>query len=525
MKPDELICSRHFRETVLNECPVLCKDPTLRRLFAYLVFGTWRCLHTNDLMIPAEVLAYLERLENRHQHNNYKGKDFLDRFSKHVAHIDYSESVWFVGRCRTVRRVDWSSNVQRAILQERAERQGQFTRSSSAREDRVFFTSGSRVTSYALRTQREALRQEAMRRIVDAGSSDAVRLLTYLSSQSSNRYTKMLANLDAALSAALHIQDERARDHAVDTLLAIREQPLPFYQASPKGRTVRIFPLTTSLLTLNSYVRRVLTPDWIDMDLRNAQCSIIAADWQIASLQNFLEQSLLEGAESLWKYLLKQLNIEEERHRLLKPALKDALYSTVFGATKRNICWHLTHDSSQNNLGRRFLAIPLMQDILLARQRRMSEIIKQGGAINIYGDWIPLPSEKAPQNGVRSVLAQVAQAAEMKLMAPVIDLALEQTGKKSGFDITLWQHDGFSFVADKKEDVKHWISRLQQAVGSQAKSLGYRTRLEVSEFDPESTLAALNSKIKKVNRNKYKSTKNMVNHQIEMPCSDSYVMR
>lgn len=526
MKPDELICSRTFREAILNEYPALRKSRSLCRLFAYLVFGTWRCAHTNNLMIPAEVLAHLEEHENLFQHGNYKGKEFLTRFSEQVAPIKYSESVWFAGRCRTVRWVNWSPDVWRAISQERADRQRRLSNPSSVNNDRVFFTSGRSVTGHSIRTQRETLRQEAMRRSTDAGCSDAERLLFYLNSQSSNRYTKMLANLDAALSAALHIQDTRARNHAIDTLLTIQEQPLPFYQASPRGRTVRIFPLTTSLLTLNSYVRKVLTPDWIDMDLKNAQAAIISQDWQIPTLQDFLDKSL-SGGQSLWTYLLTNLNIEEPRHGLLKPALKDALYATVFGSTERNVCWHLTHNSREEGLGRRFLDIPIMRDILVARERRMSEIIDKGGATNIYGDWISLPPENIPEDGVRSVLAQCAQAAELKLMAPVVDLAIGQKGKKSGFDIMLFQHDGMSVVPRKKEDEKHWILRLQQAVDEQANRLGYKTRLEVSEFDPESTLLALNAKIKKQKRNRVRSSKNRVMpfHLNEMPSSDTYLFR
>lgn len=492
MKPDELICSRAFRETILTEYPALrdsrdSRDSrALRRLFAYLAFGTWRCRYTDNLMIPADVLAHLEEKEYLLNHGNYVGQHYLDRFSERVARISCNESIWVADLCRTVRWVEWSPVAWRAICAERWGRQGRGS-DPSWQDDRVFFTDGRQVTRYAVRAEREKLRHEAMKSIALAGCPDAERLLRYLNSRSPNRYTKMLANLDTAMEVARSLPKKKTqnharnhvRDHALNTLRAIRDQPMPFYQASPRQRTVRIFPLTASLLTLKSCVRRVLTPDWVDLDLQSAQAAIVARDWGIDSLQAFLLEK--DQDQSLWEYLMDQLEIEQDRRSEIKPALKDALYATIFGSEERNICWHFSHDAGKIGLGRRFLNLPLLQDILAARERRMEEAIEAGGARNIYDTWVPLPSDCAPEKAVRSVLAQCAQAAEMKLLAPVIDLALEWEGRSSGFDIVLWQHDGFSFVPNKSEDRQQWIHRLQRAVQCQADALGYTTRLVVSK--------------------------------------------
>ena len=65
----------------------------------------------------------------------------------------------------------------------------------------------------------------------------------------------------------------------------------------------------------------------------------------------------------------------------------------------------------------------------------------------------------------------------MWLLTPVLDTAEASTGK-SGFSVVLYQHDGFSMVSHKSEDEEHWVTRLQEAVSSQAGALGYETRLE-----------------------------------------------
>ena len=102
----------------------------------------------------------------------------------------------------------------------------------------------------------------------------------------------------------------------------------------------------------------------------------------------------------------------------------------------------------------------------------MTQTEQAGGRQNIYGRWL-----STKEFGVPSILAQCAQAVEMRLLSPVIDLA-ERHGGKSGFSIMLWQHDGFAVVAHKREDTSHWVARLQGAVNEHGTSMGYEAVLE-----------------------------------------------
>ena len=91
--------------------------------------------------------------------------------------------------------------------------------------------------------------------------------------------------------------------------------------------------------------------------------------------------------------------------------------------------------------------------------RVMTETKQAGGRDNIYGKRL-----STAEFSVASILAQCAQAVEMRLLSPVIDLA-ETHGREVGVQsILLWQHDGFAFTAHKREDTSHWVARLQGAV-------------------------------------------------------------
>ena len=90
MKPNDLVCSRQFREVVIAHYPALGSHRPFARLFAWIAFGSWRCEWTGQLMLPAELLATIEDREHRVEHGNYEAGKFLTRFSEQVAHINLS---------------------------------------------------------------------------------------------------------------------------------------------------------------------------------------------------------------------------------------------------------------------------------------------------------------------------------------------------------------------------------------------------------------------------------------------------
>ena len=457
MRPSELVCSRTFRRTVLENHPTLEKDRAHARLFAWIAFGTWLSEPRRELLLPCKLLAKLEEREYLLRHGNYQGFKFLTRFRDEVMPIEVRHHNSIFNKARTLFSAEFNPTVRTAV---EAERRGR-----NSTEERVYFLDGRPVSPRRQASIREVLRQEVLARSEGAGCTDAARLLHYLNNRPPHRYTKILQNMPAARDAATSIPEGTARRHAQDLLLAVERQPLPFYQPSPRGRTVRIFGYTESLLGLKKSVRRALTPDWIEMDLRGSQAAILATDWDIPTLRDFLRHG-----DSLWSYLYIQLGLAKMDE--VKAALKEAVYATAFGMEEIHVARRLSRALRIRGLGKRFCEVPLIRNILDARNRVMKETEQAEGRFNIYGRWL-----SAREFGIPSILAQCAQAAEMKILSPVIDLAETHTGK-SGFTVLLWQHDGFAFAAHKREGAAHWIGRLQDAVAENGTKMGYEAVLE-----------------------------------------------
>lgn len=456
MKPSEFVCSRSFRQTVLDQHPVLGQDRPLARLFAWIGFGTWLSEPRRELMLPCKLLATLEEREHLLHHGNYQGFAYLTRFRDEVFAIKIRHHNSIFNKSRTLLSADFNPAVEAAV---QAERVG-----DNRGLEQVYFVGGGPVSPRRQNSVREGLRLEALRLTDGAGSDDAARLLRYLNSRPSHRYTKMLKNMPAALEAASAIPEGAARRHAQNLLLAVEHQPIPYYQPSPRGRTVRIFGYTESVLGLKKSVRRALTPDWTEMDLRGSQAAILASDWDIPSLRAFLRRG-----DSLWDHLISHLGLTKSDE--IKAALKEAVYATAFGMPEVHVARGLSRAVGIRRLGKQFCEAPLIRDILDARTRVMGETELTEGRFNIYGKWLSTKEFDIP-----SILAQCAQAVEMRLLSPVIDLA-ETHGGKSGFSLLLWQHDGFAFTAHKREDTSHWVARLQGAVKENGTRLGYEAVL------------------------------------------------
>ena len=111
-----------------------------------------------------------------------------------------------------------------------------------------------------------------------------------------------------------------------------------------------------------------------------------------------------------------------------------------------------------------------MKSLLDARDVALETIAAEGGAMTCYNDWLPVTDERQP----RDIMAEVAQACEMKLIYPAFELA-QQTRE---FTITLYQYDGFSVHLRRPRDT--WKRKIEQAIYDNANRQGFMTWLEWS---------------------------------------------
>ena len=468
------IVSASFRQEIGATWPGVENDPARWRMLGYLLFGGFRDEDTDGLLISQTMLADLEGKRDELLNRNYSGRKFLDCFSENVAPLGYSDWDYEAGKCRVVTHFDIPEAIREATAREREQR-GKIA-------PRVYLSNGI-AANPRNRGKKLAEEREAAKELIGrAQGRDAPRLLDYLNHLPPHRFTEtVMANMEAARRVADALPTEK-RHHAHTMLDAIQDQPVPFYAPSLRGRTVRIFPCNQSLLLLNSTVRRALTQEWIEIDLAASQLAIVATTWDIPSVRDFLKTK-----RSIWDYLFGCLDITKSDEN--KGILKQAMYACIFGMQVQNVTRRLDRMFGVAGIGARFTQLPLIRDLLEAREKQIALIKQRQGASNVYGTWLPLAEPQAQQKrsklqeaqSARSILACCAQAMEMSLLSPVIDAAIENKNKVRGFTITLWQHDGCSFVPHCKSDTSKWTALLQRLVQERADRADILTRLEVKQ--------------------------------------------
>jgi len=146
----------------------------------------------------------------------------------------------------------------------------------------------------------------------------------------------------------------------------------------------------------------------------------------------------------------------------------------MFGNTKGNITKILKPYNIKSN---QLLQVPYLQDLWNARNHELTKIESQGFAIDCFNRKIFLDETRGVT--ARSVLAQTLQAWEIKLLWPVIELAIQLRSSPRGFYIPIWQHDGFALRAKRTQDTTKWLKTIQNLSNKHAKLEGIPTKLEV----------------------------------------------
>ncbi len=468
------------RNALYREIPAL-QDPRFAKIAGHLAFGSWIDGNTGRLLIGAGLLAQAAGKEKSWRQNNFGSGDCIDQFMAPTK-IVLNTTLWHggEGRCRAVRDLSWPGAASQIIETELE---------SGFKMDNVlhsYFASGRKLTPKTRWQERQDVKSAALANM--AGEVPlAHHLLEYLNTLPSNRFTWNLSDLRAAARQAwaLPVSPKTGGNdpslHQVRVLRAMYQQGQPFYGQSNNCGTTRIFGQNESILMLRSDIRAVAAPHLIEMDLKNCQLAVIAATWPVPEVSRILATGV-----SIWDYICGELGITKTP--AVKQILKDNCYALPFGRQPHRAAFELNgffgHGPGQSldesmdylpghGLGHEFVDLPMFQAIVAKSKQLCQEIADLTGAIDCFSRW--LSTDNFEPN---DILAIQAQAWELELMRPVIDLACAHRDDSHGFQIMLWQHDGFSFVANKTEDTQSWIERLQVAVNNHAERLGIDTTLE-----------------------------------------------
>ena len=328
---------------------------------------------------------------------------------------------------------------------------------------------------------------EAVNSYLEDPMKENVLLLHHLNTLSSNGFERIVRkNINTAIRKANEF-DPITRRNQLNILYAIVEQPQPFYKLSQKRITPRVFPSNTSIPILKKEIRKVLTKEWDEFDLKNCHLAICATQWNLRKVERILQRN-----ENIWEVIFHDLCFDywrmkeraHYRYNRIKDKLKDGMYSLIYGMWKENIVTNMNNSFCEltdehgdtlfpgRNIGNEFIEMDYIAETLRARNRRLRKLKKDRRIQTCFHREIEC-SKKMKVNE-RSLLASELQSIELFILQPVIELS--RSSGTNGFTIMLWQHDGFSVCYHDKTKREKWRRKIREVVNRRASRFG--TELE-----------------------------------------------
>lgn len=430
-----------------------------------------------EIAIDRKRVAYDETLslvEAYRLINNgrYRSRDFLERFKDQVMpNYEWTEANHLQGKCRAVVPV-FPSEILKAI-------EAEITQTPDANE-RVYFVGGQKFSSSSMSKDIEREIEEAQLHITEETPAMVVEIMNYMNSLPSNRFTKVVSHIDEAREVARSYFNPKVRNSQLMVLESIRDQPKPIYAPTYSKNTVRLFSVSSSLQSLKSSIRSVMTPAWYELDLRNAQLAIVSTLWDVPYIRKYM----LAGKSAWDEFVtlaLGNYNASPGIRADLKRVIKELVYSIVFGMSdmghRINYQRELNYLRVDSEAYQRVMSHPLLQEVLLARNKQLYRRIGHTVIDSFKRPRLIVadnPNEAKGEIKARTYLAQQAQETEMQLVYPVFELA-KQT---KAFTVMLYSFDGLSIHFRDKRRITYWQKVIARAVQAKAKELGIPTGVE-----------------------------------------------
>lgn len=476
-KLDTRLTSRTFRCAVLTAFPN-ASTPERLRLLLYLLLSPWLDANGRTVLTYSQ-LAACDGSTEQAKGRNFTSTAFLQDFESYILPLDLQSARWASkgnSHARTACPV-WPEPVLTALKTE-------LELSSKDRlADAVYFVSGHAYKPRQHKENLAMLKRQALEQLLQH-DHPALSLMQYANSQQSTVFNRLVEkHIDHARDVAMSIEKydttnqleiemtHSARSHALRILHGLESDAMPTYKPSEKGNTARIFSDGLSYLGLPKAVRRALMPECPELDLANAQLAIAARDWNIPEVQTFLATG-----QKIWPELERYFDLAPDLH---KPILKSTLYALLFGMEKAALVRHLAHggpDETGRGIGsekaKTLFKHPLISALYIAREQQLHNLLEAGTAQTCFNQTIPVTNKKQ----ARSALAAQAQAVELWILLPAVDLLKNNTDLK----LVAWQHDGFTVHSSNKTKIERYVNQLQKAVNERANQAGYNTSLERS---------------------------------------------
>ena len=465
-----LTCSQEFRDLLLKEYPNLEAKPK-----DYIAKGHWR--HLISLLFASEHKGiYIGQLQiardyqvwDKLKNNHLVAIKYITLFKETIVNYTLHSHNFYTHTARTV-DIDFPQHI--------IEARNKLLLENNKDRHQVYICSGktfNRSTFNNLRVEDFNTMSQLQGAIISPLSK---KFQDYLNMLPPHIFSKMLNHVGEALEYinrkhpnGTYVLAEEQRYNYSLYLFSIEERPQPMYVGSRNRNTIRLFELYMGLQGIQSDVRRILTQDWVEMDLQNAHLAIIAKVWDVPEIKTFLATG-----QSIWESLLPYMGIELNDNES-KSITKKFLYGCVYGMSNKTLKTGMVTTLNETKYNA-FVSHPIIKAILKARAKRIKDITNKGGIITYLKEAIHVikfvNEEGKWEDNLLTILSQEASEYEMLLLEPIIDLAISS----KDFHVTLYQFDGVSIHIRDTSKKDYILKRIKKAVDKRAKELDILTTL------------------------------------------------
>lgn len=448
-----------FYSALVSAYPILTKNKGYALLMGHILFSTFTCESTNKPVVPAKFLA---KIEGKAYTHSYLARAFLDAFSAECMHIEYSTWKWTNASARTIVSYSLDRNLTELYIAELR---------MAKKEKCVLLSTGEIVTPKVKQCVNERLIAEATDILKVSTNADACAIASYLNNLPQNSFTDLTKNIACSMCEAQKLSDE-SRQYNINLLNDIVNLVhKPVYAPSQKGNTVRLFPINSSLSQLTKSVRRAYLKGCTEIDICHAHFSINSTLWNMPIVQEYLAT-----VGDIWQDLVCWVRGEHDFENV-KSELKTTIYAIFYGAnlaTVRKIANNRLTAYGIKNGGTRLFKHCIVQCVVGAREAQLSAIERAGGANDCYNRFIAI-SDSVDS---KSVLAQQAQAIELKIMRKVIELAESTTD----FKVVCWLHDGVTVKFCNDEAKIKYTKKIINAIENHSAQIGFPVKVDAKDL-------------------------------------------
>ena len=411
------VCTQHFRDTLLKHFPGLNIKEEYRRHMRRLIYAK------DPLKIPISQLhiAFDFNVLKEYYDHEFAAIKYIEEFRGAVFPYGVIEWDWEKNQCRYA-VVRFKPEITQLIEDERL---GKFNNSSR----RVLISNGNLVDKNTGTKFRKEDKQQALKLINHRDMHPLpLKFITYLNELPYNRFTNMRRYIPEAFNA---IEDKDDKGNYIinplahmeqrDILNCIDEQPQPFYSRTSSNNTVRVYEINKGLQGIHSHLRRILTQDYIEVDIQNAHLAIVASLWNIPEIQDYLAKG-----ESIWSTLIPAMGYTYPNPKV-KSDLKEFFYGIIYGMGRKRLKHDMTATFGEEAY-KCFVAHPLIKALKKGRSIRTKMISSKTEHLTPLGTITKPQSgfnrEGKFENNISTILSQETNDIEMLLLEPIIDLAM-----------------------------------------------------------------------------------------------------